>query len=193
MKNTISNILIGGTSHVGKSTLGSLLAEELSREVLSTDKLTRHPGRPWPQIPSHVAEFYNSMSADNIYTFLVHHHENTWPRIEKLIEDNQRANKCAIIEGTALRPEYLTKLNNAKNACLCLYANTEMICSRIHADSNYDSLSSYRKKLIDVFIERSLRDNEAIIESATRNNIELINAADPVAITQLMNTLIKRC
>jgi 2-phosphoglycerate kinase len=40
-------ILIGGSSHVGKSTLGQSLAAKLGWSYCSTDKLARHPGRPW--------------------------------------------------------------------------------------------------------------------------------------------------
>ncbi|MEL7245323.1 MAG: 2-phosphoglycerate kinase, partial [Cyanobacteria bacterium J06573_2] len=40
-------ILIGGSSHVGKSTLAQSLANKLNWNYISTDKLARHPGRPW--------------------------------------------------------------------------------------------------------------------------------------------------
>jgi 2-phosphoglycerate kinase len=39
-------LLIGGTSNVGKSTVAQAVAKKLGFEVLSTDKLARHPGRP---------------------------------------------------------------------------------------------------------------------------------------------------
>ncbi len=39
-------ILIGGTSHAGKSTLAQSLAAKLGWNYLSTDKLARHPGKP---------------------------------------------------------------------------------------------------------------------------------------------------
>lgn len=38
-------ILIGGSSHVGKSTLSKQLAAALGIELISTDDLARHPGR----------------------------------------------------------------------------------------------------------------------------------------------------
>jgi len=40
-------ILLGGTSCVGKSSLGQSLASSLGWDLLSTDQLARHPGRPW--------------------------------------------------------------------------------------------------------------------------------------------------
>ena len=38
-------ILIGGSSHVGKSTLAQSLASKLGWRYISTDSLARHPGQ----------------------------------------------------------------------------------------------------------------------------------------------------
>ena len=60
-------ILIGGSSHVGKSTLGRSITEQFGGRYLSTDNLSRHPGRPWVNanknyIPKQVAEHYRTLS-----------------------------------------------------------------------------------------------------------------------------------
>ena len=47
-------VLIGGTSHVGKSTASELLAGTLGWAHVSTDSLARHPGRPWKPAPEKV-------------------------------------------------------------------------------------------------------------------------------------------
>lgn len=39
-------LLIGGTSHTGKSTLAAAWAEAHGARVVHTDLLKRHPGRP---------------------------------------------------------------------------------------------------------------------------------------------------
>lgn len=53
-------ILIGGSSHVGKSTFAQSLATHFGWSYCSTDKLARHPGRPWQnkgqEVPKHVAD-----------------------------------------------------------------------------------------------------------------------------------------
>ena len=62
--------LIGGASHVGKLTLAQSLASHLDCNYCSTDKLDRHPGRPWQSesknIPQHVAKYYQLRSADEL-------------------------------------------------------------------------------------------------------------------------------
>ena len=63
-------VLIGGTSHVGKSTLSESLAARLGWTRISTDTLARHPGRPWKpapeKVPDHVAEHYLSLSVNEL-------------------------------------------------------------------------------------------------------------------------------
>ncbi len=60
MASEIKVLLIGGTSHVGKSTLAARLASSLGWSTRSTDQLARHPGRPWRDdaspLPADVVE-----------------------------------------------------------------------------------------------------------------------------------------
>lgn len=54
-------VLIGGTSHTGKSTVAKRIAEKIGATCVSTDSLARHPGRPWPaarDVPPHVVRHY---------------------------------------------------------------------------------------------------------------------------------------
>ena len=64
-------ILIGGTSHAGKSTLGLSLAEKLGWDYLATGSRARHPGRPWTNqngdtVKEHVAQHYRTLSAQSL-------------------------------------------------------------------------------------------------------------------------------
>ena len=77
-------LLIGGTSHTGKSTLGTRLAHERNGVYQSTDTLARHPGRPWktfPEtVPPHVAEHYLTLTPPELIADVVRHYtQNVWP------------------------------------------------------------------------------------------------------------------
>lgn len=83
-------ILIGGSSHVGKSSLAKSLASRLGWTQISTDKLARHPGRPWrreqEKVPNHVAEHYLSLSVDELLKDVLHHYkENVWQMVEAIV------------------------------------------------------------------------------------------------------------
>lgn len=182
-------ILIGGTSHVGKSTLGATLARILNTEVISTDALARHPGRPWPKTRVHVAEFYAQLSGDSIYSFLLNHHQNMWTHLKGLIETSMNTESALILEGSALRPEYLADFVGTKAECLCLWAPDALITQRIYANSDYARLAPDQRKLVNAFLQRSLKDNVAIRESAQVCNIPYVDVSKVGAMSHVVKKL----
>lgn len=178
-------ILIGGTSHTGKSTLAARLGDRLGIDVMSTDKLGRHPGRPWPVARPEVAEFYRSLSPETIHWFLKVHHENMRPRLGSLIETAPAAG--FVLEGSALRPEYMAGWN--ATARVFLHADPAFLTDRIRISSQYDTLSTEARALVDVFTERSLRENAEGLEAARRHDITLIDAADGDTMARLAESL----
>ena len=110
-------ILIGGSSHVGKSTLADSLAAKLGWTQISTDKLARHPGRPWQpepqQVPDHVAEHYLSLSVHELIEDVLHHYKvNVWPQVEAIVTATatDTSKERIIVEGSALWPEFVATL-----------------------------------------------------------------------------------
>ncbi|WP_350277671.1 hypothetical protein [Kribbella sp. HUAS MG21] len=53
------------------------VADRLGFEYVSTDKLGRHPGRPWAkpgrEVPAHVAEHYRSHGSAELVDALLEH------------------------------------------------------------------------------------------------------------------------
>jgi adenylate kinase family enzyme len=78
MKTGSGAILIGGTSHLGKTTLSKLLADGLDTQPVSTDSLTRHPGRPWQTgsspVPDKVTHHYQELSTDELVEDVLQHY-----------------------------------------------------------------------------------------------------------------------
>ena len=120
-------ILVGGSSHVGKSTLSGSLAAELGWTHVSSDTLARHPGRPWKpepeKVPDNVAEHYISLSVDELLRdVLCHYRVNVWPKVEAIVAaySNDTSRAGVIVEGSALWPEFATSLNSHRTAALWL-------------------------------------------------------------------------
>ncbi|MBW4621734.1 MAG: hypothetical protein KME17_20510, partial [Cyanosarcina radialis HA8281-LM2] len=141
-------LLIGGSSHVGKSTLARSLASHLKRDYCSTDKLARHPGCPWrakPQdIPERVADHYRSLSADElIEDVLAHYRKNVWPLIEDIVtfHATDPSSEKLVMEGSALLPELVITLNFDNIAAIWLAASNEFLTQRIYAASQYETKS----------------------------------------------------
>jgi len=83
-------ILIGGSSHTGKSTMAEALATRLGWPMRSTDYLARHPGRPWSRpsskVPPHVTEYYRTSDMDFLLADVLRHYRETiWPKVVEII------------------------------------------------------------------------------------------------------------
>jgi hypothetical protein len=170
-------ILIGGTSHTGKSTLAKQLAERLSLEALSTDKLARHPGRPWPtpawSVPPHVAEHYSTLSTGELLESVLAHYRGMWPRIVTAL--TQRADSGIVLEGSALWPERVARLRQADLAALWLTASDAFLTARIENESGYALADARGRALIESFVRRTLLFNAHMMEAVGRLELPVID------------------
>ena len=121
-------ILIGGSSHAGKSTVSESLAAKLGWSYLSTDRLAAHPGRPWRRLPGEkvmdsVADHYLSLSVDELMEDVLRHYRaNVWPKVEGIVatHSNEASTSGLVLEGSALWPEFATSLDFDKVGALWL-------------------------------------------------------------------------
>ena len=140
-------ILIGGSSHAGKSTVSETLAAKLGWSYLSTDKLAAHPGRPWRRTPGDkvmdiVAEHYLSLSVDELMEDVLRHYRvNVWPQVEELVESyvNDTSANGLVLEGSALWPEFATDLDFRQGRRTMAYGREETFRQRIYTNSRYST------------------------------------------------------
>lgn len=165
-------ILIGGTSHTGKSTLAEALAARLGGAHRSTDYIARHPGRPWStadrQVPPHVAEHYGSLSIEALLVdVLRHYRSNIWPAVARIVATqlDDGATETLVLEGSALLPELVVTLPSDKTAALWLTASRGFLQRRIYAESRYPARTAPERYLIDQFVRRTWRFDQWIMET----------------------------
>ena len=102
-------ILIGGSSHAGKSTVSESLAAKLGWSHLSTDRLAAHPGRPWRRTPGEkvmdiVADHYLNLSVDELMEDVLRHYwANVWPKVVKIVASHVHDPSATglVLEGSA--------------------------------------------------------------------------------------------
>jgi len=185
-------ILVGGSSHVGKSTLAQSLALQLGWNFRSTDKLARHPGRPWQanpkQVPKHVADHYLTLSADDLITdVLRHYRDNVWPIVENTVTSHATdlsADKL-VMEGSAILPELVVTLSFDCVAAIWLTASNELFEQRIYNASQYETKSPREKKMIDKFLERTRLYNERMMDAVHRLGLVSIDVEDVSTLDEL--------
>jgi 2-phosphoglycerate kinase len=186
-------ILIGGASHTGKSTLARSLADHFNWNYCSTDKLARHPGRPWQtqftDIPKHVVEHYQVLSATElIEDVLNHYRQNVWPQIEQIVNtaETNIAERGTIIEGSALLPELVNTLKFDNIDSIWLTASNEFLQHIIYLSSQYASKSQFEQMLIDKFWERNCLYNDRLIDTVDRLGFVSLNVSTVATPSELM-------
>jgi 2-phosphoglycerate kinase len=166
-------LLIGGTSHVGKSTLAQALAAELGGDHVSTDSLARHPGRPWATshgpFPEHVATHYLSLSVDQLTTEYLHHYQRLWPHIEEIVATRatDTTARPLILEGSGVLPHRVAALKTPNTAAMWLTASTSVLRDRIYSASRFDELAADEKVIVEKFLGRTERYDQLILSAVS--------------------------
>ena len=175
-------ILIGGSSHVGKSTVSESLASALGWDHVSTDSLVRHPGRPWKpvpeKIPDHVAKHYLCLSVGElIEDVLCHYRVNVWPKVKALIASHSTDTSTTglVLEGSALWPELVASLDFDRIAAVWLTASEDVFRQRIHFGSLYSTKSPRERMMIDKFLERTLAYNARMVDAVNQHGFILVD------------------
>ena len=197
-------ILIGGSSHVGKSTLSRSITEKLGGRYLSTDSLARHPGRPWVNanknyIPEHVAEHYRTLSIDALFLDILSHYEkNVLPQVEAIVHSHASdlSKECLILEGSALYSTLVANLvkdNGVKAIWLTASDQAKpasqagrLFCNIILRESNFDNVGEDKKYLIQKFLDRTLLYNNRMRKEVDRLgflclDVESVSTTDELA------------
>jgi 2-phosphoglycerate kinase len=139
-------------------------------------------GRRSPQ----VAEYYSRLSDDTIHWFLKVHHENLWPRIEQIIEDRRRRPEPFVLEGAALRPEYIAPIEVGDVSPVLLYGENDLLRQRMIEGSRCENAARTSADIISKFIERSIRENDELLKAANEIGIRCVDVAVPGALDALM-------
>ena len=187
-------LLIGGTSHVGKSALGRRLAAELGWDHLTTDRLARHPGRPWrtdgSEVPSFVAEhFSGKSSAELVDAVLQHYRENVWPIAHAIIRSRlgNPFDACLVLEGSAILPDGVAASEHKQVGRIWLTAGDEVLTERIRDGSGFASRSGAERELINAFMGRTLAFNRFVLDSAGSLGERTLNVASRDPFNELVS------
>ena len=178
-------LLIGGSSHVGKSTLAQRLADRLSCACLCTDFLARHPGRPWRTppdvVPPHVADYYLNLGVEEQMASVLAHYRALRPRIEAMIAKPET--KSLVLEGSAVLPEILPPGPGVSGVWLT--ASEDLLAERIRRDSGYVAGDVTQRRMIDAFVTRTVVFNRLILEEVSRRDLPHIRVERDLAIDEL--------
>ncbi len=114
------------------------------------------------------------------------------PVIHQTIKAAREAGAGFILEGAALRPEYLSDWEIDEALVICLHAERDALRERIERESAYSQQNDQTKIAIDKFVERSARENEALVKTAVRHKVLLVDVTDLKNFDRLTRELTSR-
>ncbi|MEW2401608.1 hypothetical protein [Streptomyces sp. NPDC046862] len=189
-------VLIGGTSNVGKSTVAQAVADRLGFECLSTDRLARHPGRPWRtperEVPAHVAEHYGTLTVDELIVSVLDHYERLWPRIEELVTDRAGGGGTTsglVLEGSALWPTRVATLTVPRTAAVWLTADDALVRARVRAAGHYETATAAERHLMDQFLARTKRYQTLMLQAVDSLGLQRVDAGAGRSVAELADVV----
>jgi len=176
-------LLIGGSSNVGKSTVAGILGARAGWRSMSTDRMGRHPGRPWPasgHLKPHVAAHYSKLSQGELIRSVLTHYRNMEPSIRALAAKHAQDQTLdrLVLEGSGLLPEMAAMLHVPQVSAIWLTADDATFATRIRRESSYDSLDAQGRLLVDAFLGRTLRYNQHMLREARTRSMPVLAVSD---------------
>lgn len=172
---------------MGKSTLAAHLATITPAEVVVTDYLARHPGRPWNDapnlIPSHVKDHYQQLAINELLVDVLAHYQRLWPQILASIATSET--QYQIIEGSAIWPEWIAPHLETNVQAIWLVSEPTLIKKRIYLNSKYSQKSSAEQFLIDKFCQRSISFNAKLKTQLKKGALPYVNITHSTEINRL--------
>jgi 2-phosphoglycerate kinase len=184
--------LIGGTSHVGKSTFAESLARKLLWQHMSTDRLSRHPGRPWRtegRAPTEVETYFRTHSTEVLVDDVLQHYgRHVWPIASAIVRTrlSNPYDDCLVLEGSAIWPQFVADARFHRTMSAWFTAPDGLITERVHMSCRYDEQPPPIRAAVDGFLSRSLAFNERMLRAATPLRVRVVDVGDPEAIDGLL-------
>jgi 2-phosphoglycerate kinase len=189
-------LLLGGTSHVGKSTVAAQLADKLGWGVMSTDRMARYPGRPWTTRPDYkreVAEHFLSHDADGLVAGQLAHYQSMWPIVERLVREHAAPSaERLVLEGSGVWPDNVAALALPSLSAVWLTASPELIEARILSESRFDEADEQDRRLIRQFVVRSQGYDVKMMEAVHRLGLPFVTVTAETDVESLAEECLAR-
>ena len=156
-------ILIGGSPRVGKSTAAALLASKLLRPCISTDDIGEalqsvldiSPMRGYP-----YPDYYALRTVEQIIDDIVVYHKKLEPAIASIVEKHASWGDPLIMEGWALYPELVRRIENEQVFSVWLIAGEGLFEQRVRKNTSF----SENEKVVANYLARSEWHNKTMLE-----------------------------
>lgn len=183
-------LMIGGTSHAGKSTVARAIAADLGWAYVTTDRLGRHPGRPWRADGApprdHVVAHYETYDVEELTAAQLRHYGwdpdagaavgGMWPRVAGTVA---AAEGGLVLEGSGVWPDLAAPLTGPDIAAVWLTADADTLRARIRTESGYAGRAPDAQALIAAFTGRTLHYDALMRAALAHLDRTALDATEP--------------
>lgn len=171
-------ILIGGSTHTGKTNLAQTLLERYKYPYLSIDHLKM----------GLIRSGYADMTVEDDDKITA----TTWPIIAEMIKTAIENNQNMIVEGCyipynwkdSFDEEYLEEIRS-----IYLVMTTDYICNKFTDIRKYASVVEDRGEDEDCILEYLIRDNEEVLRSVMAHGCNYVLIDETYDIDRLINAI----
>ena len=167
---------------VGKTTVARIIAGRLNYDCISTDDIgaaiasvTDRDSHPAFHYMEHddYREYYVTSSRDELIRDINNQHEALWPALRTLFRNHSTWSTDTVVEGWALRPEYVSRLSG-DIAGLFLLSDEALIEERTRS-SDFSQGASDKEEMIRRYLDRSLWYNAHLRDQVERLGLRAIS------------------
>ena len=156
----------------------------MSWACISTDRMARHPGRPWSTptftLPDHVAEHYRTLTPEALAAAQLAHYDRMWPLVAAKV-DEALAGAPLVLEGSGVLPGPVAALGRDGVRAVWLTGSPALIEARVRRESGYETLPSDVQAMVRKFIDRSRLYDGAVIGEARRLGLPVVDVTDAMS------------
>jgi 2-phosphoglycerate kinase len=176
-------LIIGGAPLVGTAEVARKIAARWEYGCLSTDDLIQavravttsqsHPQFHLLQQKDH-RQYFITHTVNRLATDLQYQNESVWPTVKKVIEHHIEAGTGIVIEGWALLPDRIAKLELPRISSLWLMADEAFFQRQVQQEHDFFKTGPMEDVFARKFAARSTTINENIRKAADVYNLPII-------------------
>ncbi len=176
-------LIIGGAPLVGTAEVARKIAARWEYGCLSTDDLIQavravttsqsHPQFHLLQQKDH-RQYFITHTVNRLATDLQYQNESVWPAVKKAIEHHIEAGMGIVIEGWALLPDRIAKLELPRINSLWLMADEAFFQRQVQQEHDFFETGPMEDVFARKFAARSATINENIRKAADVYNLPII-------------------
>ena len=162
----------------------SLSIDDLMTAAKAVTTPESHPGLHVMSAVNYI-EYFTRSSVDQLKADAAVQHEATWPAVEKVVRNHSTWGSPIVIDGWALRPDKVSRLDLDNVVSFWLVATQSVLEEREKKNVDFFRDSPDPERMLENFLARSAWHNDLIKEQATELRLNILHQDGQASVEDL--------